>query len=96
MSRVRWTRPALQQLRQIAQYIEQDNPRAARRVVTDIRQQVTALTDQPAMGREGRVQGTRELVVTRLPYVVAYRMAGDAVEILAVIHTARRWPEQLG
>jgi addiction module RelE/StbE family toxin len=83
VSRVRWTRPALRHLREIAQYIERDNPRAARRVVTFIRQQVTALADQPAMGREGRVHGTRELVITRLPYVVAYRLAGGAVEVLA-------------
>ena len=93
--RLRWTRPALAHLRAIAEYIEQENPRAARRVVRSIRDQVAILLDHPDIGRAGRVEGTRELVIARLPYVVAYRVRGDVVEILAVIHTSRRWPEQL-
>jgi len=39
-----------------------------------------------------RVSGTRELVVTRTPFVVPYRVEEDRIEILAVIHAARRWP----
>lgn len=37
--------------------------------------------------------GTREMVISRTPYFVAYRIAGDDVEILAVLHGAWRWPE---
>jgi toxin ParE1/3/4 len=39
--------------------------------------------------------GTRELIVSRYPYIIAYRERGTAVEILLVVHTSRRWPEQL-
>lgn len=46
----------------------------------------------PALGRPGRVAGTRELVLPKTPYVVAYRIM-EAVEILAVMHGAREWPE---
>jgi plasmid stabilization system protein ParE len=45
------------------------------------------------MGRPGRVPGTRELVVAGTPYVVAYRVAASQIDVLAVIHAARRWPQ---
>ncbi|WP_348232164.1 hypothetical protein [Trichocoleus sp. DQ-U1] len=45
------------------------------------------------MGRPRRVPGTRELVVTRTPFIVSYRVIGDRVEILAAIHVARRWSD---
>jgi toxin ParE1/3/4 len=48
----------------------------------------------PALGRAGRVAGTRELVVAEAPYIIPYRVRGDAVEILRVFHAARKWPER--
>lgn len=48
----------------------------------------------PASGRPGRVLGTRELVVSRTPYIVPYRVRGDMVELLLVLHAARKWPSQ--
>jgi toxin ParE1/3/4 len=44
------------------------------------------------MGPVGRVRNTRELVFSNLPYIVVYRLS-DAVDILAVVHTARKWPK---
>jgi toxin ParE1/3/4 len=43
------------------------------------------------MGRKGRVPGTRELIIT--PYIVAYRTRGTALEVVAIIHAARHWPD---
>ena len=48
----------------------------------------------PASGRPGRVAGTRELVVSRTPYIVPYRVRDDTVELLLVLHAARKWPSQ--
>ena len=45
------------------------------------------------MGRPGRVPGTRELVIPGTPYIVPYRVQGEAIQILRVYHSARRWPE---
>jgi toxin ParE1/3/4 len=45
------------------------------------------------MGRPGRVPGTRELVVAGTPYIVAYRVTASRVDVLAIIHAARRWPQ---
>ena len=91
--RVRWLRVALANLDAEAEYIPQDNPAAAARVVQKILRAVDLLKENPAMGRAGRVAGTRELVVAETPYVIPYRVRGDAVEILRVFHAARKWPE---
>ncbi len=52
---------------------------------------IGALTRNPQMGRTGRVAGSR--VWVHAPYVVAYRARNSVIEILAVIHGARRWPD---
>jgi toxin ParE1/3/4 len=59
-----------------------------RRIETAIDRLVTF----PESGRRGRVEGTRELVVPDTPFIVAYRPTGSTVDILSVVHSARRWP----
>ena len=77
-----------------AEYIARDNPAAAHRIVALITTAVETLSKYPALGRAGRVAGTRELVIPDTPYILPYRVRGDAVEILRVLHAARRWPAQ--
>jgi len=93
--RVRWLRKALANLDEEGEYIARDNPAAAARVVLRILSAVELLKQNPAIGRPGRVAGTRELVVTETPYVVPYRVREDVVEVLRVFHGARRWPKRL-
>ena len=93
--RTRWTQPALAQIIEIRDYIAADSPPAARRVVAQIKADASLLLAQPEVGRLGRVPGTRELVVSRTPFIIAYRIDGDDISILAVIHSARHWPAQL-
>lgn len=95
MRRVAWLRAALDDLRGIHDYIARDNPAAARRVVGAVREATEVLRTHPGFGRPGRIEGTRELVVGRYPYIVAYREIPLAVEILAVVHSSRLWPEYL-
>lgn len=59
-----------------------------RRIETAIDRLVTF----PESGRRGRVKGTRELVVPDSPFIVAYRLTSSTVDILSVVHSARRWP----
>lgn len=92
MTKLRWLADALSDLEGIRLYIAQDNPAAARRVVSEIRRQVQVLREHPLMGRVGLLDGTRELVISRLPYLVAYRIQGEQADILAVVHTSRKWP----
>lgn len=91
--KVRWTRAARDDLIQIQDYIAQDNPYAALRVVDTIRERTGKLAEHPRSGRLGRVDGTRELVISDTPYLVAYRIQGEWVDLLAVLHGSRRWPE---
>ena len=92
---LRWHQQALEDLRGIHEYIAKHSPASASRVVAAIRDQVGILREHPAMSRPGRLPDSRELVVSRYPYIVAYREKGMDVEIFLVIHTSRRWPEQL-
>ena len=52
------------------------------------------LREFPALGRPGRVEGTRELIIAGTPYIVPYRVRGDTVEIITVLHSAQRWPDR--
>jgi toxin ParE1/3/4 len=92
--RVRWTRQALDDLVDIQEYVARENPTAAKMVGRIIRTSTRRLTAHPYSGRTGSVQGTLELVVAKLPYIVAYRIA-DSVEILAIRHDAQQWQELL-
>lgn len=90
--RVRWLRAAVDNLDKEAEYIAQDNPAAAARLVGAIRELVKYLATHPAIGRPGRVPGTRELVVPNTPYIIPYRVRGNVVEILRIFHGRRKWP----
>jgi plasmid stabilization system protein ParE len=46
------------------------------------------------MGRTGRVKGTREWVVKQTPYLLAYAVENDTVQILRVIHSKQDWPQE--
>ena len=92
---VAWLRMAVQDMQSCAEFIAQDNPEAAKLVVDRIWREGQSLRSLPDRGRPGRAPGTRELVLQGLPYFLAYRVKGNSVQILRVIHTARRWqPEQ--
>ena len=79
----------------IFDYIEENNPRAALTVDGRISAQVNRLLQFPESGRPGRIDGTRELVIDRTPYIAAYRIMGDTVRILRVLHGAQQWPDAM-
>jgi addiction module RelE/StbE family toxin len=89
-----WREVALDSLQRIRAYIARDNPAAAARVRERILGAVRNLADTPNMGRPGRVEDTRELVVSGTPYIVAYTVLDDQVVIIAVQHSAQRWPDR--
>ena len=93
---IAWTAKARQDLLDIAGYLAPRNPDAAHRMLAVIRARVGALEAAPYLGRAGRIAGTRELVITGTPYVVAYRVVANGVQILTVVHGARDWPSTEG
>jgi hypothetical protein len=89
MSReVRWTRRALGRLDEIAAFIAQDNPTRATSFLHELRDKVNVLREHQ-LGRPGRVYGTKELILHG-HYVAVYRIKGDEVHVLTVLHTARK------
>lgn len=91
---VTWSRAALDDIKEQVNFIAKDNPAAARRVADSIRDAGNALGDM-ATRRPGRVTGSYEKSVSRLPYIIAYELrpvAGrESVVIVRVIHTSRDW-----
>jgi toxin ParE1/3/4 len=73
-------------------YIALDDPSAAISQDKEIEEQINLLTTQPKMGRVGRVRGTRELVISRTPFIAVYRIEGQRIEILRFLHGAQMWP----
>lgn len=93
--KVVWTRFALAGVDGACNYIAETSPSAASRTRERIKEAVEALRRHPEIGRPGRLEGTRELVVTGTPFIAGYRLKGNSVEVFALIHGARRWPDEL-
>jgi toxin ParE1/3/4 len=89
---VRLTALAERDLQDIHEYIARDSPAAARRVVDHLLREAERLQSFSRIGRTGRVAGSRELVASTWPYVLVDRLRGEQIDILRVLHTARRWP----
>ena len=86
-----WRPLAVADLNRIVAYIAQDNRIAAIGFGDSVIQKALMLDQQPKLGRVGRVQGTRELVV-HPNYILIYRSVGKATEVLRVKHAAQMWP----
>jgi toxin ParE1/3/4 len=89
---IRWLHKALRSLEQAHDFLAQESPEAAIQLVFKIRAATNKLASYPAMGRPGRVDGTKELVILGSPYLVIYRVKGQRVEILRVLHGSRKYP----
>jgi toxin ParE1/3/4 len=93
--RIVWTEPAVRDLAAARAYIAQDNPPAADRQIERVVAAVDSLLQFPGIGRLGRRAGMRELVINRTPFIAAYRVRGDVIEVLRVMHGRQRWPDTL-
>lgn len=89
-----WLPVARDNLNAAIEWIADDSPSAALTQLDEIEQQVELLASFPDMGRAGRVDGTRELVIARTPFILIYRVRPkeSLVEILRLLHGAQNWP----
>ena len=90
MPKLEWLALARADLLAIVGYISDDNPDAAQRVKDDIEAKVLKLLDFPKIGRTGRIEGTRELVVWA-NYIIVYQEDDFVILILRVVHAAQQW-----
>ena len=92
--RLAWLVRARDDLQAIHDHVGADDPGSAHRLVLRLFEASRLLTTYPEIGRAGRVAGTREWVVPGTRYILAYRVRGDAVQVLAALHAARAWPDR--
>jgi len=91
--RLTWRPRAEQQRSDGIDYIAEKDPITALAVLDRIEEQTDMLLQQPKMGRPGRVKGTRELVISRTPFIVVYRLPdATSIEILQLLHGSQQWP----
>ncbi|MEO8725558.1 MAG: type II toxin-antitoxin system RelE/ParE family toxin [Acidobacteriaceae bacterium] len=93
--RLEWSVFAQADRNAIFDYIEADSAQAAATVDDRIRAQVEGLREFPEIGRPGRIDGTRELIIQRTPYIAVYHIDREVVRILRVLHGAQQWPEEI-
>jgi toxin ParE1/3/4 len=91
-----WTRRASQHLRAAYDYwASEKSPTAADTMLDRIFSVVEMLETFPEAGRPGRIAGTRELVIVPSPFLIAYRTQRSKIEILSLLHGARKWPDRV-
>ncbi len=90
---IAWSGTARDSFNGHIEYIAPRSPTGARKIVEAINAAVDSLEETPFIGRPGRWNDTRELVVPKYPYIVAYRIKKNVVEILYVHHTRQQWPD---
>ena len=92
--KIEFSKKAFEDLESIKKYIYENDELAAQKVVSYIVERIeTIIANNPGVGRAGRVLGTRELVLTKYPYIIPYFVKDDIVYIIRVLHTSRKWLE---
>ena len=94
MRRIRWSHSARRDYRDVVEWQTDHGPTAAVRVVNAIEGRLASLEEMPRLGRVGRLEGTRELVIPRTPYLVIHQLedTDNEIVIIPIVHGARRWP----
>jgi len=89
---LRWTKEAAADLEHITDYLFQNAPQRAAELVRRIYNAPAALLTFPYRGRAGKKEGTRELALSSLPYIVVYQVTGEVIHIVRILHGAQKWP----
>lgn len=92
--KIRLTKAAIRDLREVQAYIAADDPRAALRVTSKLEKAIALIGDQPQIGRPISAQSKREWSVPGLPYVIPYRVSDGVIEIIRIYHTSRKRPSE--
>ncbi len=90
--RIRFTETADRDLQSIRDHIAEEDPESASRITARVLQSISYLENFPRLGRPGLLPDTRELSIPDLPYKTVYRIEGDVILIITIIHTSRLFP----
>lgn len=89
---LRWSRFSIADRLAIFDYLDGLNPQAASANDLAIEKQIERLRRFPMLGKPGRIEGTRELMIKGTPYLVAYSLDCSKVHVLRILHTSQLWP----
>ncbi|MFL5804943.1 MAG: type II toxin-antitoxin system RelE/ParE family toxin [Roseiflexaceae bacterium] len=92
--KVVWSEQARRELAEQYRFYFSRNPDAARRMRASVMEGARRLHDYPRMGRPGRVEGSRELVIAGTPFLLVYDENPARVEILHVYHGRQNWQSE--
>ncbi|HHK73544.1 MAG TPA: type II toxin-antitoxin system RelE/ParE family toxin [Rhizobiales bacterium] len=92
--KLRYTQQARRDLDSLYHYVAREDPNAAQGVVERMAAMIDHLPEHPALGLRGRMAEVLELVIPNLPFVVVYEVSKKHIDILAIIHKSRRWPDR--
>jgi len=92
--KIRFTPTAYADIDSVYDYIAADSPTAAQKTLDQIENMIDHLADHPQLGKQGRIKNTRGLIVPNTAYIVAYELDQEHIDILAIIHSKRRWPSK--
>ena len=85
-----WLPKALENLKEIHEFIKQESPQSARMVAERIQKTVEVIRDNPHIGRSSLVDGFREVSISKLPFVIPYKVLDEKIIIVRVFHTKQR------
>jgi toxin ParE1/3/4 len=88
--RIRWTPPAARDMQGISDYLKDHSPRYRQPTMRKLYEKIRALKETPNIRRPGRIEGTRELLFSPMPYIVVYRVIEHTIEIYGASGTPRR------
>lgn len=86
-----WSEQARQEWATQYRFYRQRNPDAARRMRQAVMDGVQRVRSHPRIGKPGRVEGSRELVISGTPFLLVYDENPARVEILHVYDGRQNW-----
>jgi len=92
LRRIRWAPAAADDLEAISKYLQENHPPLAHLTIRRLYDGARSLKQFSNRGRIGQKEGTRELVVAPLPYIIVYGVEPLMVHIFRIIHTSMDRP----
>jgi plasmid stabilization system protein ParE len=91
----KYTKLAIQDMRQAYDYIAIDSQQSAKAVIERIESGINTLCAHPNIGQPGRHNGAREFVIARTPFIVVYSPHQPLLWILCILHTSKKYPGRI-
>lgn len=88
---IKWTRQALDDLESAREFIVTEYPQSLKSTIENIQLSIDQIKIFPEIGKIGRVKGTRELIFSQMPFILAYRQKKSSIEIISILHQSRKW-----